>query len=296
MKITFKYGLTILWASMTSFVWAQESQQFERASYSYLGLGLDVVTYEEVDTDLLGTGIELETEMTGTNLAQRSGGYVVVDDAWGFYINTGSSLGATVNDEEWRFNGTLVQENAFTIKRNELLILVTRRLAENHYWLVGGAYNDTAFSRFNFTLPEQDQFNIAAPTGSVSEDVSQILAYAGYEYNQFFTQREQGFVTQFQALVGVPLYSSTLNTDFGDTALTNSFDGYVLRLTPSIGYQLNQNFMVAASFDLFLNQRDEDEGEITAINADGVSEQRKRALPENSLWNLQPAINVYWSF
>ena len=268
----------------------------KRNSYSYLGLGVDLLSYSESDDNVLNTGIRLETEMTGSNLAQRSGGYMSYNDNWGFYITSGSSIGTTVNDETWSLNDTEVQENSFTMKRSELMVLVSRNISKNHYLLFGGSYNDTSFSRFSWSFNEQNDYAIDKETGTFTEYVSQLFAYVGYEYNEFYTSTRPGWRTQFQFLAGLPLYSSTLNTRFDTEHITTSFDGYLLRATPSLAYQLNKNFMLGMSLDISYNLRDKDEWEATITDGNGNPQKVKQALPENTLLVIQPAFTAYWSF
>lgn len=273
-------------------VWANTGTA-ARQSFSFLGIGPTLVDYEETTSP--AADLDVRSNANGVLLSQRSGAYVSYNDNWGFYFNTTSYMGTNTIDEEWEINDTLVQENIFSLKRTAIQLLVTKRVEGNHYAVFGGANIEKSFTRYGWTYPPQNEYQVAQETRNITEDISQFVAYFGYEYNEFFTTKEPGWRYQFQALAGIPLYSETLNNAEGDNTFDASLDGYLFRFSPTLGYQLNENFMAALAVDININRRDEDKVTYqTEIN--GQSAEVTRILPRNHFWSVSPTFNLYWSF
>jgi hypothetical protein len=264
-----------------------------RHSYSFLGIGPTIVDYEE--TTRASSSLHISSDAHGTLLSQRSGAYVSYSDDWGFYFNTTSYVGTNTIDEEWDINDTLVQENVFSLKRTAVQLLITKRVTGNHYAVFGGANIEKSFTRYGWTYSPQSEYNVSQETRNITEDISQLVAYFGYEYNEFFTTKEPGWRYQFQALAGIPLYSETLNNAEGDNTFDSSLDGYLFRFSPTVGYQLNGNFMAAIAVDININRRDEDRVTFTT-QVDGKSVEVTRILPRSHFWSVAPTFNLYWSF
>lgn len=257
----------------------------KRAGFSYLGIGTTQFNYEE-STDT--SGLSIRSEVDDAKPTQRSGVYVSVNGTWGFYFTSSSYFGSDSDEEEWGINGTRVQKNKFTAKRSEVQFLITRQLsAHRHYLLFGASNIETSFTRFDFSYPEQDRFEIDQENRNITEDVSQFVGFFGYEFNQFYTSPKPGLRYQVQALMGIPLYTETLNNSAGDSIFETSFDGYSFRLIPSAGWQFDQHFLVSFSMGVHYSYRDEEKKS---------SAGEKLVLPERETLRLFPAASIYWSF
>jgi len=79
----------------------------ERSGYSSLGLGFELLKFEESISleEQNGSGdtfkIDIESDYSGGNFAQRSWVFVAVNQLWGFYIGSGSTLSSLQHDETW---------------------------------------------------------------------------------------------------------------------------------------------------------------------------------------------------
>ena len=281
----------LLAGGASSFTLAADAEQ--RLGYSYLGAGVEQIDYQESDDNLLGTGLKLETDTTATPLIQRSGGYVGHESGWGFYIQTEATIGNNTNHERWKINDVEVQEDSFSLKRSELRVLISKQLSVQQALLFGGAVQDIGFTRFDWLLTDQDEFQIEASAGSVSEEIFKLFAYAGYEFGDFFIAGHQGWNWQLQLLAGLPLYSQILNTSYGTDTINGGFDGYRAEINASVGYQITANLMLGLALKAAYEQQDEIESDYNQSTGNGVV---KRALPSNTLLITQPALTFYWSF
>ena len=257
----------------------------KRAGFSYLGIGTTQFNYEE-STD--SSGLSIRSKVDDAKPTQRSGVYVSVNSTWGFYFISSSYFGSDADKEDWDINGTRVQKNRFTAKRSEVQFLISRQLSANRHYLLFGASNiETSFTRFDFSYPQQDRFQIDEIDQNITEDASQLVGFFGYEFNQFYTSPKPGLRYQLQALVGIPLYTETLNNSAGDSIFETSFDGYSLRLNPSAGWQFNQHFLLSVSLGAHYSYRDEEKKSKSG---------EQLVLPEREELRMFPAVSMYWSF
>lgn len=275
----------LLVAGLIAFPTIAAAESDKRAGFSYLGIGTTQFSYEE-NTDT--SGLSIRSKVDDSKPTQRSGVYVSVNGTWGFYFTSSSYFGSDSDEEKWDINGTRVQNNKFTAKRSEVQFLISRQLSANRHYLLFGASNiETSFTRFDFSYPEQDRFEINQENRNITEDVSQFVGFFGYEFNQFYTSSKPGLRYQLQALMGIPLYTETLNNSAGDDIFKTSFDGYSLRLNPSVGWQFDQHFLLSFNLGVHYSFRDEEEKSKAG---------EKLILPERETLRWFPAISMYWSF
>ena len=280
----FLAGLVIV---VSGSAFAGVEKEHKRSAFSFFGVGYAHSDYEE-STGF--SGIRVQSVASGNQPSQRSGAFVEINSKWGFYLNTNSFFGTETLSESWDVNDSFVQSNKFSLKRSEIQLLVTHEFAnDRHYFLFGGGNIEKSFTRYDYQFPAENNSGVEIDQnpGNVTEDVSQLVAYFGYEYNEFFIGSDAGLKYQFQALLGLPIYSETLNNSGGDITLNSSFDGYIFRFVPSIAWQFNENMLVAFTTELIINRRDEDRKQ---------SESREIILPRNHFWSVFPALTAYWSF
>lgn len=141
-----KYLTTFI---VSLFCTATTYASFENTSYSYFGVGMDYISYQEKTS---GFGIySFESSYTAFAPIQRSGGYTAIDNDFGFFINTASTLIASDKEEEWDINGFgVVQTDTMTVNRSDLQIMGAYQFQNGHYLSFGGQYHSTKYSRFDF--------------------------------------------------------------------------------------------------------------------------------------------------
>lgn len=274
-----------------------------RYGYSSLGLGYELLSLKEdvslSSQDTVGEtwNINIESDYSGGNFAQRSLVYVAVDELWGFYIGSGSTLSSLKNNETWNAtvsnetSGTVysdlkIQSNTTTLSRSELSLLAVREFSNNHSFLFGVRYNSFTYKRFDFKAHAEDVFtSLVLPEGDISEESTAFIAQVGYEYNEFFTSQAAGWRTQFQVIAGVVIYNRVQNTEKQISQITfdDTFNGFDLKATASIGYQFGGHFMLAAALD-------------THYQSYQKIDQENASIPDNEFSYVQPSINALWSF
>ncbi|MBC8210117.1 MAG: hypothetical protein H8E21_03550 [Gammaproteobacteria bacterium] len=291
MKAKMLLGMVLL--SMGTEMVAAESAA-GRAGYSFFGAGSDFMDYEENTTRQIGgKTIDVETSI-GLNFTQQSGAYVAVNQDWGFYLVTASTLGESGSDEAWQIDDITVRTNKVAFERQRLGVLATYRLGSKDFLLLGAQYGSTEFKRFAARLtPQAVAFGITDTTfsdGTVSENVWDFSAVAGYEWNTLFNSAAPGWRYQLQLIAGIPLSTSITNTDVNEgDSFSAGFNGLQLRLNWVYGYQFSENVLAAFSLELGFARRNPISRDFT--DASGVTE-----FPENTLIYSYPSLVVYWSF
>ncbi len=273
---------------------AAASSDPTRSGYSFFGLGLNYIDYEEnTARQIDGQTVDIETN-TSVNIAQQSGTYVSFSQDWGFYLASASTLGESKSRENWELNEVVVRSNRVSFEQQRIAFLFSRRFSTNKFWLFGAQYGNTEFRRFATSLtPEADNFGLSGTlfdTGTESETVVELSAVAGYEKNTVFTTDSPGWRYQIQAVIGVPLITSISNTEISDGNLfSQSFNGLLARLNLTSGYQFSKNLFAAVALELSVSQRNAIDREIS--DSLGLAE-----FSENSLVYIYPNLSIYWSF
>lgn len=123
---------------------------FSNTSYSFFGTGAEIVNYKEKVKNF--GGFEIESDYSAVNINQRSGGYTAVDDRFGFFIRTASTLIATEENEEWSAKGLPgnVQEDTAAMNFQMLDISGAYHFGNGAYALAGIHYQKISFSRFGW--------------------------------------------------------------------------------------------------------------------------------------------------
>lgn len=265
-----------------------------RTGYSFFGLGLNFIDYEENTARRIdGMLVDIETNTTA-NVAQQSGAYVAISPNWGFYLISASTLGESRSTENREIDGVIVRSNRVAFEQQRIGFVFSRRLHSNYHILFGAQYGNTEFRRFGVDLkPESTDLGLtgaAFDTGTESETVLDLSAVAGIEKNTVFTLADPGWRYQIQAIIGVPVIQIISNTEISEGKnFTESFNGIQGRLNLSFGYQFSNHIFSALALELSVSQRNAVDREI--VDSTGSAE-----FSENVLVYIFPSVAFYWSF
>lgn len=266
----------------------------KRPGYSFFGLGLNVIDYEE-NTALQVDGgiIDVETDST-VNVTQQSGTFVSFNNDWGFYLTTTSTLGESRANESWEIDETIVRENKVAFEQQRINFVLSRHYKANNYFLFGARYDNTEFKRFAHQLtPSAAGLGLLESSfvpGTESETVLEFSLIGGIERTTLFMTNDPGWRYQAQLIVGIPILSSISNTEINSgEKFTDSFSGFVAQVRTTYGYQFNENLFAGISLDLAISQRNSIDKNVE--DATGVNR-----FPENTLISTFPSVALYWSF
>jgi len=280
-----------------------------RAGYSLLGLGYEKTSFSEGgDFDFVSSGQLYSADVVGDyssgNFAQRSLAYVAIDEKWGFYIGSGSTLSSIKNEERWEGSithdsGVVVlkdiwlQTNTMTLSRGELSVLVSKRVQGKKSLLLGARYNSFSFKRYGFIfsdyISEDNQ-----PDGEVSEESTAFLVQGGVEYNDFFTTKIAGWKMQVQLVLGFVLYNHVMNTaeDVASESFNETLNGFDVKAIFNFGYQFGEHFLLAGAVDAHYQSYNSISKTVTSSDGSRVLVN----IPKSEFGYVQPSINVLWSF
>lgn len=129
--------------------------EFSNTSYSFFALGSERVNYSEHLNNFGGS--KVDSSFSATNIVQRSGGYTAIDDTFGFFIKTASTLITEETTEDWDakgFSGPIQQDTA-AMNFQMLDINLAYHLGNGGYLLGGVHYQKISFSRFGWKNTNQ---------------------------------------------------------------------------------------------------------------------------------------------
>ena len=125
--------------------------EFQNESFSVFGAaGFEWVSYEEKIPNFAGH--KVKSDFDAVNFVQRTGGYTAINQDWGFYISTASTLIAMERMEEWNASGFSgpIQQDMATMNFNTIDLTMAYHLGNGTYLSAGGHYQKIAFSRFDW--------------------------------------------------------------------------------------------------------------------------------------------------
>jgi len=273
-----KLGIALAFFGSMGVASAQEDQNL-----TFLTLGVESVQYDENTSGITASGSPMN------NMIQRSSSYTHVDDDFGFYITTNSTLLANQKSESWNLSPYgIVQTNQRKVILTDIALDGAWNIG-NGLQITGGlGMNTMSFSRASFKYPQGTQGTIAvnannqvtsftannlgsyqqvspstavAPAlyngrilarspGAVFEDSTSILGQVGVKYDSFFLD-DSGLRLLGGLRVGIPLYYYVTNSGYSNMSWTSSFKGYNLHADLGIGFEIANHFdfIVIASGD-----------------------------------------------
>ncbi|MCF8778378.1 hypothetical protein ACJPQX_13950 [Vibrio vulnificus] len=299
----------------------------KHGSFSEVSIGFERIGYSEELNDVGGLG-KLSQSVAVMNPAIRQLSYTGINEQWGLYIQSASTLTTEIETEYWEVGDFgRVQQNAFKTKANELGLKLSYHQTPQLQWLVGGRFYTNSFTRSNFkfvqpgaakfdqalmdlprnpgdevprfvlpgqnttdgTTPQANNPDHLVPVISVTEDHMGLIALFGVRYDSQFDHHNKGPWSWFvEAEANVDLYSQTQNTQFETTTLSDYFSGYGLNAKAGVRYQFLDNLSAMATLDSYVKTREMLEGTLE-------SGQRVR-VPEITYSNVAVVVGLQWRY
>jgi len=244
---------------------AQEGQNL-----TFLTLGAESVQYGENTVGITASGPRMN------NMIQRSSSYTRVNDDFGFYITTTSTLIGNQNNESWTMSPYgIVQQTQRKVILTDITLDTAWDIGHGLQITGGLGMNTMSFSRSAFAYPKGTRGTATTVTangqttvvpgtfaadpngplqqltatggyltrspGAVFEDSTSILGQIGIKYDSFFLN-DRGFRLLAGANAGIPLFYYVTNSLFPNTSWTSLFQGYNLHADLGIGFKIKDNF------------------------------------------------------
>ncbi|MFK7859968.1 MAG: hypothetical protein AB8B64_14155 [Granulosicoccus sp.] len=262
--------------------------------FSFLAAGLSLVDYEESSTFRFnGQTVDVETDSVQL-VTQSSGVFVSINDKWGFYLQSSSTLGVPRSSERWEINEQQVRTNRVSFEQQDIVLIATKHISDTSRWLLGGGYQQFEFQRFAAQLtPSAPAFGIdeaALVDGTVSEVVTYLTGVVGLETSTLFDSNLKGWRYRAQAVLTVPALTTINNTSVAQgRSFSQSLNGAGLILNGTIGYQLNNSILIGAQLTARVRHQNAISREVEGIGG-------QTRFPETRFVSIQPAFTAYWSF
>jgi len=247
--------------------------------YSYIAIGINHTTYKERVTTQSGTSVHSKASTTDTYY--MTGGLVRFNKDIDFSYDLASTLYPNNLTEDVYLNGTY-QPNHATILLNHMSYLLHYKLTPNHRIVAGGSYILNTFKRFDFmNLPTQ---------GMVEERSASVTADIGYWYESI-PAAVKGFRFTFKALLGLPIWQKTTNTNTTSIDFSNP-DGYNADTSIWIHYTMQPGWELGwvTGYSYMLREGDgPKEGSVNGVT-------KNIYWPHNSTSTWYTTFSITWNF
>lgn len=262
--------------------------------FSSFSIGASLIDYEEsTRLTVAGSLVDVETDL-GAIPTQSSNAYVAIDQKWGFYLFSVSTLGVPQSTEQWEVDEVVIRSNEVSFEQQKIGVLGSLRKHDAGRLLFGARYGKLEFKRFAARLaPAAASLGVTEdtfPDGTVSEAVWDISLLAGYESGTLLGASTRKWQYQWRVMLGVPLVTNVSNTEINDgKVFSDTLNGYAIGLDGLLGYQLTPNFLVGANLQFEVQQR-------YALDGDLSEEGTRTAFPGTRTVTIIPTLGAYWSF
>jgi len=295
-------------------------------SFSELRIGFENITYSETLSDVANLG-RLSQSVSVTNPVVKQVSYSGINENWGFYIESSTTLSADITTEAWSIGefGN-IQENAFKIKVNDIGGKVAYHYSTALQFSVGSKIYTSSFTRSNFDFvqpgayafdqklitlslaensdeiarfllpsqntsdadtPQQVLNNKILPVVSVSEDQMGVLITTGVKYDTRL-QSSKNFSWYIEGEVSLPVYTEVQNTQHNTTILTDYFNGWGVSARVGMRYHFTDNIALIFGVDGLYKERDT----MTKVIDNGS----RLRVPNIEYSNIAYTTGIYWRY
>ncbi|MFT6284951.1 MAG: hypothetical protein ACJAXM_001427 [Arenicella sp.] len=295
-------------------------------SYSEIKIGVENISYAEKLSNVAGLG-QLSQSIDVTNPTIRQISYSGINDSWGFYIETASTISTDISTEKWSMDTfSEIQTNAFKIKANEIAIKAAYNWNKVLQFTLGTQIYTSSFTRSNFAfsqpgaqmfdhalidlprvdgddvprflLPSQTTHDAQTPQSSlnrsvvpvvsVSEDQVGISLSAGARYDSINLHSVENISWYLDGEIILPAYTQVQNTQFETTTLSKSFNGWGINAELGVRYHFTKTLAWVFAIDALYTSRD--------TITDNLSNGQRLRVPEIEYINISITSGLHWAY
>ncbi|AGH46923.1 hypothetical protein C427_4824 [Paraglaciecola psychrophila 170] len=295
-------------------------------SYSEIKIGVENISYAEKLSNVAGLG-QLSQSIDVTNPTIRQISYSGINDSWGFYIETASSISTEIATEQWSMDTFgEIQTNAFKIKANEISMKTAYNWNNALQFTWGAQIYTSSFTRSNFAfsqpgaqffddalidLPREDGDDVpryllpsqstndaqtpqqalnsrVMPVVSVSEDQVGISMSVGARYDTINLSSIKKLSWYLDGEVILPAYTQVQNTQFETTTLSKSFNGWGVNAELGLRYHFTKTLAWVFAVDALYTSRD--------TITENLSNGRRLIVPKIEYSNISISSGLHWAY
>lgn len=272
---------------------AQESEK--SYGYSYFTFGLENVTYQEKYS-------QLNSDVTIMNPVLNSGGLYYINDKFDFSIDALASFSPVSDTESWKNNGVLSQTNQLEYLKTATHIQLHYKLDEAWRVIGGPALTYQTYTRYG--MKNHNGFINKAFYGTWDETSTDIFVDLGVAYDNGTLFSDNKWKISGRAVVGLPIYSVTKNTQFEDASFTDF--GFRTSLEGTISYEISKGLHLGWYAMFGYEKRFETDTQAVQFETcvtmiDGICTERKMnrgyaTLPEADTYTFSTGLQALWNF
>lgn len=265
---------------------AAKGEEERYHSYTYFGIGVENITYNEDIT--LNDGSIIHSEAKASSPVYTSGALVRMNKKFDFSMDFSSTMLPKQTEEHWNKNASLVQANQFDSTLNSMQFLGHYKLNNKDRVVLGLTYKLNSYKRYTFK-DQNGNFLTDSSTGArlglTQEQVSTLYASAGYWYESSPHAKKDTIRYRFNTLLGKPIWNEASSTGFNKVVF-HSIRGYKFESSMYAGYPVFEGLEVGL-FGAYSYQKKSG----TNVYSDGHTK-----WPEVTLQIWQTGISFVWNF
>ncbi|MGF1725455.1 hypothetical protein [Photobacterium nomapromontoriensis] len=260
--------------------------------YSYLTVGVENVTYQEV---FLRSG-GAKSDATTTSPLLNTGGLYRINETFDFSIDALATFSPMSTSESWKDgSGQVYQRNQFEYSKAATNILLHYKWRDNWRFVAGPSLTYQTYTRYGLQGVNGYENAVFREGDTWEEKSTDIFVDAGIAYDSGSLFNDEKWRLSGRLIAGVPIWSVTKNTKFKDT----TFDDFGFRTTleGTLSYEvmkgLHLGWYLMAGYEY---RAEADPQKVTFIDNDGKPQQGLAWLPEAHIYTLNTGIQALWSF
>jgi len=272
---------------------AQEVES-DNYGYSYFTLGFENIEYEELSS--------ATSSVTMLNPVLNSGGLYKINDQFDFSIDALATFSPQAAEEEWRWNGQVIQHNQIEYLKTATNIQLHYKLKNGLRVIGGPSLTYQTYTRYgvkNYT--EEGNKYFYATWKETSTDV---FIDVGLAFDDATLFNDNKWHVSGKAIMGLPVWSITHNTQFEDVDFYDF--GFRAALEGVVSYEVSPGLHLGWFVMFGFEKRFETDSQQvtteycnTKVNGkctEVVQEQNMALLPEANTYTFSTGLQALWNF
>ncbi len=282
---------TLIWALLAL---VSTTTQAKGYGYSYFTVGQETVTYEE-------SAGGLSSDIDISNPVINTGGLYFLSNRLDFSIDALATTSPSASTEYWYDGGVLEQTNKMEYLKTATNVHLHYKLSPYLRIVAGPSFTYQEYSRYG--LNDVGNHENLYFYGSWEESTTDILFDLGIAIDDANLYRSDRLHFAAKALLGLPIYGETKNTQFPDATFSNK--------TVRFGLEGTASYMIYPGLHIGLNaawtyqkRLESDLEDVTTrycntmVNGkctEVIEDSAQAYLPEADITNFTLGLQILWS-
>ncbi len=281
-----------IWLTLVPTLAYTQTESAPQYGYSYFTLGLENIIYQESG--------DASSHVNLLNPILNTGGLYAINDQWDFSIDALATFSPQNGEEEWTWKGDVIQRNQVEYLRTATNVYLHYKLQENWRIIGGSSLTYQTFTRYGIESGSHNEHFY----GTWEENSTDIFVDLGVAYDSGTLYGESPWKLSGKAMLGVPLWSKTENTQFDALA----FNDFAVRanLEGTLSYRVTDGVSLGWYAMFGYEKRFQPDSQTlttttcnTMVDGQCTNYETKMVsatLPEAETYHFSTGLQAFWSF